>query len=112
MGYVRPAGGQRPRHSSERSGRFIPNTVGNKKAVSFRKQDRKKGGEGWFKVKYTQIHRGKEKSAGGSHQDTMQKLDLRSPERGQGGPQVYQDLFLIIKRKPGGLSNKFCSSVL
>ena len=66
----------------------------------------KKGGGGCFKVKYTQIHREKEKSAGGSHQETMQKLDLRSPE-----PQVYQDLFLIIKRKPGGLSNKFCSSV-
>ena len=113
VGYVRPAGGERPRHSSESSGRFIPDTVSNKKAVSFRKQDRKKGGGGgWFKVKYTQIHRGKEKSAGGSHQDTMQKLDLRPPEWGQGGPQVYQDLFLIIKRKPGGLSNKFYSSVL
>jgi len=40
----------------------------------------KKGGGGCFKVKYTQIHREKEKSAGGSHQDTRQKLDLRSPE--------------------------------
>ena len=87
-------------------------SVTRKLSASENRTEKKVGGGGWFKVKYTQIHRGKEKSAGGSHQDTMQKLDLRPPEWGQGGPQVYQDLFLIIKRKPGGLSNKFYSSVL
>lgn len=52
---VRPAAG-RPRHGSEKSGHFIPNIGSNRKAVSFRKHDRKKrwGVQGQV---YTNPHR-------------------------------------------------------
>lgn len=70
------ATGRRPRCSSERSGCFVPNIGSNRKAVGFRKHDRKKKNAGEFKVKSTQIRTGKENAAEGSHQDTTWKLDL------------------------------------
>ena len=57
-------------------------SVTRKLSASENRTEKKVWGEATFKVKSTQIHRGKEKSAGGSHQDTMQKLDLWSPEWG------------------------------
>lgn len=88
-------------------------SVARKLSASENRTEKKVGGGG--RPSRSNTHKSTEERK--NQQEAVTRIQCKSWTSGplsevRVGPQVYQDLFLIIKRKPGGLSNKFYRSVL